>query len=383
MTSSDQRPQTLIAAVAFGVIAISPFTILPLLVGALVSDIGFTLKQAGYVAAAEMTGSGLAAFITSMFVARLNRRLAAFASLGLFIVSNLVAARVGELELLMLTRFIAGVGSGTTVAIVSAIFAGTKLPERSFSMLFMGNLVFGMVMFLALPSLILSVWGLSGVYVLLALLAIGVLILLPWLPRSAVGTEPDDKPARLSINFIAGLALSGMLIYFVGIGALWPFVEQLGVIRQLAHNSIGAVLSSAQVGGICGALLAAGITTRFGHRKPIIAGIMLSLFAMAMFIFYTDLWFYAVACVLFYFSFIFTLAYLVGILSALDPLGRLAALGVTMQTAGLALGPALAGEMFVRNGQGGLVGFAAICLLVSFFTMMGAAQGMYQHKAVS
>jgi len=55
------------------------------------------------------------------------------------------------------------------------------------------------------------------------------------------------------------------------------------------------------------------------------------------------------AAIIFNFSFTFTMPYLLGTLSQIDPQGRIVVLGFTMQTIGLALGPALAAVLLVGN----------------------------------
>lgn len=361
----------IIAAICFGVVAVSSFTIMPLLVGAMIADLDLSAKQAGYVVAAEMAGNGLAALVVSVFIARLNRRLAAAFAVGLLIIGNLAAAVAGDLGTLLATRFVVGISSGTVMATVSAIFAGTRNPERNFSLFFTGNLLFGVIAFLTLPSLILVPWGLSGAYYLLAAVAaVVVVFLLGYLPkeRAVAHGNKDSISSLLSTSAIFGLA--GLLVYSVAMGALWPFVEQLGVARNLALNHIGFVLSATQFSGICGALLAAWLATRFGRRRPIAAGTVVLLSAMALYLFGMDLASYALASILFYFAFFFTLAYLMGALAVLDRAGRFAVLGVTMQTAGLALGPAIAGETITRSGYAGLIWLAAACLGLSFIFMM-------------
>ncbi len=368
----------IVAAVAYGVVAVSPFTIMPLLVGAMLGDLELSVKQAAYIVAAEMGGSGLAALLVSVFITRLNRRHIASGALSLFVVSNLLAAGVNDPDMLLSARLLAGVSAGTVVATVSAILAGTRTPERNFSLFFMGNLSFGVIAFLTLPSLIFAHWGLSGAYGLLAVLAAIVMVFFfSGLPAGHVGTQGRDDSSSSLFRPVAVSGLVGMLVYFIGVGALWPFVEQLGVVRDLAPDRIGLILGATQFSGIGGALLAAWLTIRFGRRLPIIAGTFVSLLAMMLFLVGTQLWSYALASVLFYFAYIFTLTYLAGVLAALDPAGRIAALGVTMQTAGSALGPAIAGEMITRGGYADLIWLTIFCLIVPLFFMMGATYKLH------
>jgi len=350
MNNQIEQTRMIVAAICFGVVAVSSFTIMPLLVGAMITDLDLSVKQAGYVVAAEMAGNGLAALVVSVFIARLNRRLTAAIAVTLLIIGNLASATSGDLGTLLASRFVVGISSGTVVATVSAIFAGSKTPERNFSLFFTGNLLFGMIAFLTLPSLILAPWGLSGAYYLLAAVAAFVVVFfLAYLPRGRVlehGAK-DSLSSYLTTNAI--LSLAGILVYSMAMGALWPFVEQLGVARELAQNHIGIVLSATQFSGICGALLAAWLATKFGRRRPITAGIVVLLSAMALYLVGTSLLSFGLASILFYFAFFFTMAYLMGVLAALDRAGRIAVLGVTMQTAGLALGPAIGGETIART----------------------------------
>lgn len=377
MTTKTIQTKSVFAAIAFGVIAVMPFSVMPLLVGGMISDLALTVKQAGYVASAEMVGSGLAALMVSLVIVRLNRRIASAFALILFVGTNLVAASSESSMALLVVRFFTGISSGIVMAIISAILGSTSSPERNFSFFFMSNLIFGVIAFLTLPVLIFATWGLSGAYYLFAALGAGVLVVFALSIPSGQGAEggaPEGAgPLSLTSASIAGLV--GMLFLYVAVGALWPFVEQLGASRALDQKQIGFVLSATQVSGICGSLAAVWLATRFGRAKPIAFGAAVALLAMALLLFDDGKATYAAAAPLFYFSYLFMLAYMSGVLSALDGAGRIIAIGVTMQTAGLAIGPASAGEFISRSGYTALLWFTSACLLLSLLSMLRADRG--------
>lgn len=336
----------------------------------MISSLGLTVKQAGYVAAIEMTGSGLAALIISAIVIRLNKRLAIAGALTLFIICNLITADTNTLEALLSVRFITGISSGTIVATVNAIFAASKSPERSFSLLFMGNLIFGMIAFLLLPPLVIEHGGLGGVYRLLAGLGVTILLVSLKLPAATSLSQNTTGTKSITTKPTALLGLASMFIYFTAIGALWPFLEQIGITWGFEHKQIGIVLSASQLSGISGALLAAWLAIRFGRVKPIVIGTSFSVIALILFSTEANLLSYAVAVVVFYFAFIFTLVYLAGALAAIDPTGRVAAIGVTMQTAGLAFGPALASETIIQTDYSVLFWVVAGCHMFSLLLII-------------
>ncbi len=68
----------------------------------------------------------------------------------------------------------------------------------------------------------------------------------------------------------------------------------------------------------------------------------------------------------------FFFPYMTGTMAAQDPSGRIAVLGVPSQTAGLAIGPAIAGYLVSGNDYGTVILFGALAYAVAILVFLPA-----------
>jgi len=76
------------ACVGLAIAGFATFMGMPLLVGAVIDQYGYTEGQGGYVASAEYLGMFVASAAVSLLVLRVNRRLLALAGIATAIVAN-------------------------------------------------------------------------------------------------------------------------------------------------------------------------------------------------------------------------------------------------------------------------------------------------------
>jgi len=344
----DIGPATKALTIGIGIAAASPVILLPIVVGAMIDTLGISAREAGLVAAAEMLGAGVATLALSLRVHSWNRRMIILCALGLFILANLTAILAESWTALAAIRFVAGIGGATTAATVNAALAGTRNPDRSFGLFIMSALTLAVV---GLPGLsfVTAVWGLSGAYVAFAILGAIALLAAPRFPlfngvRAAIGHK-SGQVARGR----AAVALLAILIYFIGQGAVWTYLERIGVYAGIDATRVGGALGIAHIAGVIGAALAAWFGKRFGRARPMIAGFLVSFASVYLLGGSASYAAYLGAAGFFAFAWYFTLSYFFGLKSALDPSGRIIVLAVTMQAAGLAIGPAVAGMLVIGS----------------------------------
>jgi predicted MFS family arabinose efflux permease len=349
--------------VGLGVVAAFATVVMPIMVGAMVDHLGLSARNAGLVAAAEMSGVFGATLAVVLVVHRWNRRWLALAGLSLLCVANLVAATANTFAVLVGTRFAAGLGAGLVMVTVQASMAATRDPVRAFGILGMSMLLAGVV---GLPSIPLAVkpWGTTGAYLALASLVLPGLLLLRWLPAyAAVEARSPSQRTRLDIPWaMAGLA--ALLCYMTSFGAVGPYMERLGVASGLGVTTVGKVLGAGSAGGMVGAALATWLGTRVGRAWPLCAGIFCSIGSLWLLVNGMQPATYAAAAVVLMLAAMFTGPYVMGSLAALDRQGRVLVTGLMIQAVGLAAGPALAGllvagDNYVRVGWFGIAGYGA------------------------
>jgi MFS transporter, DHA1 family, inner membrane transport protein len=351
------------AMVGLGVVAAFATVVMPIMVGAMVDHLGLSARNAGLVAAAEMSGVFGATLAVVLVVHRWNRRRLALVGLSLLCVANLVAATADTFAVLVGTRFAAGLGAGLVMVTVQASMAATRDPVRAFGILGMSMLLAGVV---GLPGMPLAVkpWGTTGAYLVLASLVLPGLLLLRWLPAyAAIEARSPSQRTRLDIPWVV-VGLAALLCYMMSFGAVGPYMERLGVASGLDVATVGKVLGAGSIGGMVGAALATWLGTRAGRAWPLFLGIFCSIGSLWLLVNGMQPATYTAAAVVLMLAAMFTGPYVMGSLAALDRQGRVLVTGLMMQAVGLAAGPALAGllvtgDNYVRVGWFGIAGYGA------------------------
>ena len=351
--SNASDPNTwraVLAMTVLGIIGANMVIILPVIIGGLVDSLGLTSRQAGLIATAEFIGMAAANLGVAAVVHRWNRRALGVWMLVLMIAGNLSSVLADEFSVLFVTRVISGLSEGALVALMTAGVVSTRAPDRIFGTFLVANLSFAAISFTIIPR-ILQTWGAHGAFVWLAGLALCGMAVVHWFPRFAVNhgeQNEENTPAGGKIALVpAAFGLAAMFSFFLCIGSVWPYMERIGVFLGLTVETVGGRLALASIAGIVGAAMVAGLGIRLGRTLPLAIGTVSLAASLLLLLNGTGVFFIVV--LIFMWAWIVTLSYLTGAMAIIDPLGRVASIGVAMQSAGLMLGPALSAVLLGQN----------------------------------
>jgi len=351
------HPVSIAAMVALGVIgAVGTFSFLPLVVGAAVDDLGLSERTAGFLAAAEMGGAGLATFLMSFCIHRWNRQRIAATGLVLIIAGSLLSLGMHQAGLLIAARVLTGLGEGSVVAAVVASMSGARAPERLFGLWTIFNMAMAAFLFFFVMSGVVATFGANGVFASYSLVAAVGLVALSRYPRNTTATGQNDDALPIDIVRVA-FALLAVLAAHVAHGGIWAYMERIGRAAGVDADVIGRVLGTAALTGLVGGLLVVVLGVRWGRARPNAVALALSITSLILVIHGTSILAFVAAVVLFYVAWVFGLSYLMGVIAALDPGGRAATAGVLMQSIGLAAGPAIAGFIVTPGAYSALAWF--------------------------
>jgi predicted MFS family arabinose efflux permease len=327
---------------AMGIGAAGMLLIKPIIVGGLIDSFGYSPRQAGFVAGIEMAGVGLGTLIVVLFGGRWNGRWIAAGGALIGLLASIGPTCWSLFPLVLGFRLCAGIGCGVLVSVVIAAIAVSRDPDRCFSLYYMTSAL-AASLFFPFATLLVSKGGVRAAYFFVAVLLLPVFALLRQVP---VVRDPSGAGATGPQSFPVGWAavsLSASVLYWMGTGAVWAFIERIGVASGLSEARVGAILAASQITFVLGALAASLLHTRIGRALPAVTGVLLSLVALAL-IRFNEAGFGA-GVLLYTFAWMFFFPYLTGIMAAQDASGRVAVLGVPSQTLGLAVGPAIAGSL--------------------------------------
>ena len=367
-------PRTIFAIALLASITPSAVLVGPLVVGSLVTQLGFTPQQGGNMIFAELGGAALATFPAFWWIGAINWRKVLYFSLALTVVGNLASTLAADPWLLGATRLATGLGVGTIMLVTLTTTGLTANQERVFGFWQTGQIVFAAIALFSMP-LIIPVIGIHGFYLGLAI----IMALLAF----AVGSFPSDGAAMpvfrwsdldTRIKRLAPPALAGLIFFYLAVGGVWNFVERMGDAAGFDPRFIGYTLAAVSVVGVTGALSATWLSTRLGRIIPFAAGIAIIAVSFVMLYGLSSQNLFVLSAFLFKYGWWFISPYLLANMTTLDPSGRLITATNFVIAFGQALGPFVVGLFLVEAATGqvinyspalttGLVSFVVCCML--------------------
>lgn len=339
---------TIAAVVVLASITPAVLLFAPVIVGALVTDLGFTLQQAGYIISIELAGMAFATIPALFWLSKLNWQKVCYVALAFIITANLASAQITSFEYLAFVRFMLALAGGSIMLIGLATIGLAENQERLFGLWVVGQLLVGTIGLATLPHVV-TLGGVGAFYAGLAVLMVPLLLLVRHLPSH--GARDIGAQAKISTTVLklGTLGLAAIFLFYVSLGGVWAYVERIGAAAGFASSSIGYTLSIASIVGIAGATTASAMGARFGRLIPIVAGFMLLLASIfLLFSLHEELTFLLASC-FFKYAWTFTLPYLLASMTSLDKSGHLIVTTNLVIGGGLAAGPALAALTLTEN----------------------------------
>lgn len=302
--------------------------------------------EASTLTSVELAGMTFAVILSSLVIARVDRRACLAVGLLIAALGHLASILVTSYPVLVLVRTVAGVGVGVAYTVAVAALSATRLPDRNFGIAITSNqlsvtLLLALLSWLGLDQGYRVVIGVVLAFTLLMGLGIG------WFPRAAPAhAAVPAEGTQASSSILPGvLGLVGMFLFLVAVGQVWPIVGPIAQSHGIAAAAVGSALAIAGLAGIGAGLLVSLIGSRFGRLVPLIAGTVGLACAMLTLLVASDCRSLVTSTSLIMFFWIFSIPYYLGSQSSLDPSGRLAVLSSAMMPFGLAAGQALANSM--------------------------------------
>ena len=338
------RPSATFAALWVAVVGVVAYMFLPLIVGGLAEERGFSSSQLGFIGAAEAGGMGLANALAALWIRRWNWRVAILGASTVMVGANMASIGVTTFAPLFTARVIDGLAGGTLIAIGVACQSDNRNASRVFGYFIALEMFVSSVGFLILPS-IRDHFGVDGLFASLALLASSALLAMVFHPsRGAERTaRVSAKPRSNSPVAVWSVALLGALLFFMSQGGLWAFIERIGVASGISTYEIGRALAVSSMFGIAGALGATWLAKRYGPSTAFAGVLVGEMICIAMLYGDIHVWRYFAAVCLFIFFWSLGLPLMLTQFNGLDGAGRLVILLYAMGKLGYTLGPAVMG----------------------------------------
>ncbi len=348
-----------LAAAYAGIMAVAVLNMMPALAAVLAQHLGLQAQTIGRFAACDSIGALLGTLIAAgMMRGRSLRRLTRV-GLVILVIADAACGLSDRIPFLLAARLIGGSGGGLVMGISFAVFAAAR-PERGIALWSIGQLVFGFLAITLLPSMTAAL-GWQSAFMGLALLAAAGLFLARYLPDDGGPRGPAASPApRAAISVKAAIGILGVVFFYFGQGAFWPYLEVVGLTSGISRASVEVSLSAAAASALAGSIVVLLAGNRFGCKVPLLLSFALTIAAIGAIRAGNEMMF-RLAISTFTFAWPVFSAYQFGLIADHNPSGRVAALVTAANWAGLTAGPLIAGEL-LASGAGARVQWLSILL---------------------
>ena len=314
----------------------------PVLFRVLIDSAGMSLTSSSAVLSANMLG-GLIGNLGALFTlnnARVKPVLAGAAAL-LAAAQGFMAVVPATPGCLMVLMFCAGIGAGLLGAVALATIVGMNRPTRVFSLAVVAQIVTGAASTYIAPK-VMSAFGVDGLYVSLAAMALLVLPTISWVidlvpSRAEGGNSAREKAHPAATGHLLLLLLSVAIVYLSN-NAIWPYLELILGRGGMRPEQIATAISIGQFASCAGAI-AASRWERNSHGFGIAIGLALMAAATALFTIVHGVVAASIDVAVLMGSLYFAVPLILGTLALFDSRGRLVVWSQLAMGAGLASGP--------------------------------------------
>jgi predicted MFS family arabinose efflux permease len=343
---------SIVTAAVISVVGVFGLMTQPMVVGIYADMLGFDLQQGSLVIRAEIAGGALASIMAMFWINRINWRLAVLFALVCIVAGNALSSVQSDATIITALRFAVGFfGQGTAFAIGISMIGNTADPDRNFGFVIAAQVGFGVLALATLRPLVDQFQSIGGMYAPLAVLALVALAFIKFVPTGPAPREEQHAAAGGASLALPLMGLLAMLIWCCGLGAIWTFVERIGVEGGLESALALRSLSVSSAVAITGALFAAALAARGVGRFLPVTIALLGQMAVAWFIQGEMSWVeLAIKASIFQVFWNMTGPFLMGAIAAPDTGGKVAVLIPAAQTSGFFIGPTIAGSFMGGAG---------------------------------
>lgn len=340
---------------------------LPVMLGALAVDKHLSASQLGAFGSAAFFGQLIALVSAFFWIHRVDWRLVSqICALGSLAACALMAWS-SEPTWLDVSSLGFGALMGGCYAMVLSYWGAAKNAARAVSIGVLMQVLVASAYLYVVPAILTRRWGSCGAALLLAAFVLPIFPLSTHIPSTIPKSWIGGHSPRGSLGEPRALAgLCTMALYYVGVFAVWAFLDRIGAASGLDPAQIGIALGVSMLIGAL-ALVATSIA---GERIGIIYPLVMSLILYALFFLLVrrpqTVALFTLALVVFNFAWNVALPYQIAAIARVDATGRLLVLLPAFQAAGATAGPALAGRIAGERDFDAIYALLAVCAAIAF-----------------
>ena len=333
---------------------------LPLILGALADEYGFSNPQIGWIGAAENAGMLLGSVSVSVSSRWASYRVLTAVGIAIALAGNASTLEITSFASFCIIRLLTGIGSGICYSAAIAALSLTREAARNFSIFVVVLVVANSLELWLIPDVV-AAWHVRGIYAVLGLLFVPPGVLLAYIPKRLRQTPAVGPKQGIAL---AWFCLLGVVLFCVAASAFYAYAERIGLSVGMTESAISNTLTLCNLFSLTGSMIAYAVGRRWGQHRPQLAAILVMIGVYAAWAVSLSVPAYLSGVLIFFEVWSMVSVYQLSTLTGIDPSGRYVALIPAAQGIGQSAGPFLAGTLLDQQ-----LGFAHMLGVVALFSV--------------
>jgi MFS family permease len=368
--SDIEESKAVSACVLLSFIGIATFLLMPQLVEAVVTDLHFRERDAGWMSSGVMLGSTVAAALSGIWIRRVSWRIAAGVAVSGQLLSNVAALFLHDPVIFIALQTLVGFFGGSLYSLSLTILSDGRRADRNFAYSIGAQTVYQVVGLFAGPALIRD--GANATLLLFVGLCVLGLACVAWVPHR--GTRVTDLGVGGGRGFLTAplaLTLVGCFLFYINIGAYWTYIERIGTTAGIGVEGTSMALALSVIVSLAGVLLAFWLGDRRGLLQPLAASALAIVVSVTVLVGHFGLILYAASAAVYAVAWNVSMTYQYSAVNVVDRSGRGVAVAPALHWAGGAVGPAFAAVFISEQNHDAVYWIVALAVLSScaFFAL--------------
>ena len=353
-SATDRGTYTYIAV--YSAVLYMTLLIAPVIAAKLVNQFGLSSTEVGGLLSLELGAFSLATVPAYLWLRRVNLVTATRVFTLIAVAGNVASGFVDSYGLLVASRIVTSLAAGSITVIILTLSSKTANPSRAYGLFVTAQLVMGAIILAVFPAVFANA-NVSAVYWTMAGLALCCLLFSGRIDGNALragskAADPESASARTVRvpKLKAGLGLAAVILFYISLSGVWSFMAQIAGGANIDLSTTSLILALATVPGIASSMLATFLGDHPKRALFLVLGYVGLTASVAMLVGLSGAVQFALAAILFKFTWTFILPYLLSSISDLDASGQLMNTTNLMIGTGFAVGPLLGGILIEATG---------------------------------
>lgn len=355
-----------------GTVGLSALMLLPLLVGAYVDYLGFAEDTAGWISGINLAGIALMTLIVSLKTTHWPLERVASYGFVAMIIFDLLSLFYTNLYTFSAFRFLSGMGGGAVQAAIAAAIARLAHSDRGFGIYIGFQFLLPALAFFVLPGILPDIGFTGLIKILIALEAVLLLFCATLANYRISGTADGGQKQiefRLMMQPAALLSIIALCIYGAANAGIYAYAERIALDTGLNGQETGNALSIANVLAVLGALMVVWLQDKYGHIKPLTAGIACQVIAMLVLVYNPTVAGYWVGFIIWSVAWAFSWPYFLSMQADIDKSGTVVVGGQFSNLVGNSLGPVMAAFLVSDGTYTAVIWLTSALFILSLLPM--------------